>query len=243
VAVTATVTRAMAVIAVLVLSACSARPNCSPDTCSGCCTGVGTCERGDTQALCGTGANICATCSVGRTCSSGSCVPAGAGGGSQTGGGGGQTGPGCVTIARFNEDSAASTGFFSTGPPPAVSAWVFDPPIGPTYDWLNITQRYPGGIPAAPYQGSLQPGGMRACNDCVTYSPGCMGSMVMPGCPTTFFAQSGTLEIDQLSVSPGTYSGAAANLHLVEWDFAGDVPLAGGRCIDLVSATFNVHWQ
>src|SRR5690242_8694738 len=117
--------RALFVLLGLVMSTCASRPNCSPDTCNGCCTGVGTCESGDTEALCGTGANICATCSAGRTCSSGSCVLAGSGGGgSQSGGGGGvaqgggQTGPGCVSISSFSEDTAASTGFFATGPVP-----------------------------------------------------------------------------------------------------------------------------
>jgi len=244
--------RRLAVTALLGLSACSARPACSPETCPGCCTGVGACEPGNTEALCGTGANICATCSTGRVCSGGSCVLAGAGGGSQSGAGGGaagggatgggQTGPGCVSIASFSEDTSTSKGFFTTGPPPTVTAWLFDPPIGPTYDWLSVVQRYPSGIPAAPYKGTLQPVGMQGCNDCVTYFVGCTGPMIMPGCPTAFFAQAGLLRVDELSASPGVYSGAGLNLHLVEWDFSRDGPLDGGRCIDMGSASFNVHW-
>src|SRR5581483_103805 len=80
-------------------AACSGRPNCSPETCGGCCTGIGTCEPGDSDTLCGTNANICATYAQGRTCRGGSCALAGSGGGGGAAGCGGQGGgPACSPL-------------------------------------------------------------------------------------------------------------------------------------------------
>jgi len=92
---------AVGVVAVLQLAACGpAKAKCNPTTCAtGCCDADGACQLGSLDIACGTGGNVCATCTLPQVCQLGFCVGnatgGGAGGGAMGGGtGGGATGGG-----------------------------------------------------------------------------------------------------------------------------------------------------
>jgi hypothetical protein len=73
---------AWALLAVGGLAACpnngSAPPICGPQTCSGCCDGLGVCQDGSDAGACGTDGGTCLVCDLRReACLSGACVVTG----------------------------------------------------------------------------------------------------------------------------------------------------------------------
>lgn len=57
------------------LSGCLCLPvaHCLPTNCDGCCDAAGACKRGDTAAVCGSGANACVACASPETCEARAC--------------------------------------------------------------------------------------------------------------------------------------------------------------------------
>ena len=89
--------RLMAVVVVLSLVSCSAKPPACADTCSGCCDEKGACRVGTDQSACGANGANCSSC-IG-VCSNQVCVGSadGGGAGGGTGGGGGTVDAGPTT--------------------------------------------------------------------------------------------------------------------------------------------------
>lgn len=80
------------------LLGCPSQPECSPDTCGGCCDSNDRCVEQRTALACGHSGQACVTCSLAQECRGGFCAVAvigpGGGGGGGTGGGGGAVGGG-----------------------------------------------------------------------------------------------------------------------------------------------------
>ncbi|MDP2275014.1 MAG: hypothetical protein Q8K32_30000 [Archangium sp.] len=80
------------------LLGCPVPPQCSPDTCGGCCDSKDTCIGERTAFACGHSGQECVACSLGQECRGGFCalplIGPGGGGGGAVGGGGGAVGGG-----------------------------------------------------------------------------------------------------------------------------------------------------
>jgi hypothetical protein len=204
--------------------------SCGPSNCAGCCS-AGVCQPGDTNALCGQQGLRCVPCGNSQTCTAGSCDQSGAGGG-------------CATIA------ALSTGLGAFYEPDAgagysyVDAYLVAPTSTPaSLDYLTVELYFPvGQLPTVPSTTALQPTTFAQCEECLYYDEGCDQSG--NSCAHDYLGQGGSLTVSSLAVGPdgGVLAGSGTNLHFVEWDYTNDVPLDGGRCVDVSSISYDGSW-
>jgi hypothetical protein len=248
-----------ALSALIALASCgTGKARCGPTNCAGCCTNTNVCVSGQTMMFCGTQGGACTACNTIQACTRGMCVQSSSGGGSAgfgggTGVGGGVPGGGagggggsqmCATLSTIGgvgPDIGVFTSDLMNGFD-EEDAYVTGPDAG---DTLWISEYYGNGlIPAAPRTVQLASTTWTNCADCVVYSLGCTPN----GCAEDYLAQSGTLQIDQLTKNPdaGVFSGSIMNIHLVQWDginnMNSDGPSAGGKCLDITTGTFNGTW-
>jgi hypothetical protein len=253
-----------ALAALFALAACGStgKPKCGPMNCAGCCTTTNVCVSGQTSMFCGRQGAACTGCNTVQSCHSGACVENSTGGGSVGSGGGvgGGLGVGGGAIGGGvgggggSENCATLSMIGGTGPDIGVftsdltngfdeeDAYVNGPDAG---ELLWISEYYGNGlIPVAPRTVQLASTTWSSCGDCVVYSFGC----TQMGCDEDYLAQSGTLQIDQLTLNPdaGVFSGSIMNIHLVQWDginnMNSDGPTVGGKCLDITTGTFNGTW-
>ncbi|MCA2978927.1 MAG: lamin tail domain-containing protein [Myxococcaceae bacterium] len=82
----------------------------------------------------------------------------------------------------------------------------------------------------------------RSCELCALFRRRCNARGT---CFEDYFAQSGTGTV--LEATPdggaGRFRGSLSNVQFVRWDFLNDVPVAGGGCIILGAASFDVSWD
>ncbi len=90
-----------------------AKEPCNASTCSGCCDSTGFCQFGFDNNGCGTGGNLCQTCSLGTSCQTGLCLSTGNGGG--TGGSGGGSGGAGTGGGTGGGSTGGGTGGGTTG--------------------------------------------------------------------------------------------------------------------------------
>lgn len=78
------------------------------------------------------------------------------------------------------------------------------------------------------------------CDNCVLYGTDCDNM----GCTDYYFAQGGSGTITRADENlAGRMQASASNLKLVEWDFMNDAPVAGARCVQIASASWDVTWN
>lgn len=158
----------------LVLFACPTEPECSPETCGGCCDSNDRCVTQETQSAlaCGAYGASCTTCALSQVCRNAICqVPVigtgggaggggsvgggtGGGGGSVTGGGGGAVtgGGGGVTGGGIGGGGGGATGggggaATDAGLPLVVACW--------NVEWFADAMEPDGGY-SGPYDNALQ---------------------------------------------------------------------------------------
>ena len=105
---------AVAASSALVSVSCGTAARCSPQTCAaGCCDSSGLCQSGSASGACGSRGNACSVCSLGATCSFGSCL--GSSGAGTSGAGGGTSGVGGGTSGVGGGTSGVGGGTSGVG--------------------------------------------------------------------------------------------------------------------------------
>jgi hypothetical protein len=152
-------------------------------------------------------------------------------------GGSGGDGGGCVQFAQWPGLTPAG-GYDSMNMVTFVaSSDVAMPPLSALTieDW-HISSMYPKSV-------TYKSGDQYATCDVCTLIQACDAM----SCSYKYFAQAGTVTVTQADQNDvaGTMKATVQNLTLVEWDFSmgGDKPVAGGGCIQIGSATFDVPWS
>ncbi len=104
---------ALFAVVLLLLGACgSAKPDCGPASCTGCCAQDGSCQLGNQNVACGARGGLCDVCNFTSRCEFGACfaVQPGGGGGGGTGGGNAMTGGGGGSAMTGGGGGGAVTG-------------------------------------------------------------------------------------------------------------------------------------
>lgn len=244
---------------------CGTTP-CDATSCpTGCCDHRGACRPGTSHWYCGGGGETCSTCPQGDRCSAEQvCVASpvavrdgggGAGGSGGSGGGGGSGGAGgsggsggggvaCRTVAVWpNQRQAAGY-----EPPSSDYNWgslyVGDPASPPDggYDELYLEEYYFGGLNVPHGVTFTSTDTYLACETCLSLLSGCD---VAGRCSTYYFAQAGggSITTATRNARAGTLAARLTGLTLVEWDYGGDVPVAGGGCVTIGEAEWNSSWD
>lgn len=213
---------------------------------------MGVCVSGLTATNCGANGVACQNCaSSGQICSNSVCTSGTGGGGGSAAGGGSATGGGsgtCVTYSTFPYQTAAG---LSDSSQSTVNVALEGATVADTAFELQL-YKIDGGSSAYTANGGLS---YYTCRYCAYVLNGC-NALPVPGSPDDIFgaatctgpnylAQQGTFLISNTTTSStatGSLSASMAGLHFIEWDFANDVEVDGGGCIDIQSQTINTSW-
>jgi hypothetical protein len=156
---------------------------------------------------------------------------------------------GCLQLAGFDEER--KSGIYYTGPDGAGgggnASFIYEENGGGTsIDRLFV---HTAGLSTViPGMQQLSPtANPSTCTYCVQYDERCSeaGAGVngmLSGCAHSYFGVAGTAQIDTVTGSKvgGTLAGSLTNIHLIE--YAGNMPVDGGQCLDLAAESFSVAW-
>lgn len=111
------------------------------------------------------------------------------------------------------------------------------------FAWLEIWRSQDEQFPPTPVQRTFSPQVTYAtCDVCLGYSEEC--DPVSFGCVRHYYAVGGNATVTEYSLDAtmGTVKASASQVRYEEWDFNGDAPVSGGRCIEVTSITIDETW-
>ncbi|MEW5743712.1 MAG: hypothetical protein AB1938_32670, partial [Myxococcota bacterium] len=179
--------------------------------------------------------------------SGGGATGGGTGGGATGGGtgggatGGGTGGGGCTVIAQF--PALAPEGYYDNNSSYEITGASVASSMTDPYDIVGVEVIWAlSGTPTnvvVPGSANLATEGTYfACKYCATMATGC--SSATQSCAKRFLGRSGTMAVSQASrAMTGSISATLTNVRFEEWNLSTDVPIAGGQCYIVQSATVS----
>jgi hypothetical protein len=202
---------------------CAGGTGCTPSSCpAGCCQN-NACQPGNTQQACGTSGAACSACPTGTSCTNGTCQP---------------TGTDCFVPSSFGTVTAIQ----ATALGDAASELYYYADLNADPDLLRIELF--AGFGVVPSQ--IQPGTYNLANDTKNYAD-CGACVIInannqPGSAPAayYFAQSGTLQLTQVS---GSLAGTLSNAQFIRVNIASSTfqttPANDGCVTHIASHSFN----
>lgn len=242
------------------------KPTCDAESCAGgCCDEVGVCHAGRETSSCGKGGVMCADCgATGLVCVAAQVCTTAVGGDAGTGSdagntsdaGGGDAGvsdggndggnldAGCRALAAF-VPAFESAQYVNDGYDELVMGSQFDPAPQPPpdggFDRLDLEVWPLSGPPALPLNRSFTNAtDYSTCDVCLIFGEGCVGDQ----CEHLYLAQGGSATVTQVDLATvGRITASGTSLKFIEWNFASDIPVPSGRCIEVGSMSMDINWD
>jgi len=146
---------------------------------------------------------------------------------------------GCTKIATW--PGLQQQAFYDSVAPASTIAQSTDKLTAPLrvltiFDYHSMGETYPKAIN---YSSADT---VQSCEVCTTLDEGCNADGL--GCTASYFAQAGSITVSKSSTDEnmGHFTATAKNVMLVEWDFTNDVAVAGGKCFEIASISYDVGW-